>query len=61
MKVKKNRKNAQSNINLCVSILRKRKRNYYKNLNEKHVTDKEIFWKANVRKQICLLEEIILS
>ena len=31
--------------NFCVSLLRKTKRRYYENLNEKSVTDNKLFWK----------------
>ena len=32
--------------NYCVSLLRKSKRGYYKNLNIKNVTDNKLFWKS---------------
>ena len=32
--------------NLCVSLLRKTKRSYYSNLNEKNVIDNRKFWKT---------------
>ena len=32
--------------NYCISLLRKTKKNYYSNLNEKKITDNKTFWKA---------------
>ena len=32
--------------NYCVSLLRKTKRSYYENLNERNVTDTKNFWKT---------------
>ena len=32
-------------INFCVSFLRKTKKRYYKNLNEKSVVNNKLFWK----------------
>ena len=32
--------------NYCVSLLRKTKKNYYKNFNEKKITDNKTFWKT---------------
>ena len=32
--------------NYCVSLLRKTKKNYYSNLNEKKTTDNKTFWKT---------------
>ena len=34
--------------NLCMSILRKKKRDYFGNLNNKIVTDNRKFWKTKV-------------
>ena len=33
-------------INFCVSLLRKTKKRYYENLNEKFVVDNKLFWKT---------------
>ena len=33
-------------INFCVSLLRKIKKRYYENLNEKFVIDSKLFWKT---------------
>ena len=33
-------------INFCVSLLRKTKKRYYENLNEKSVVDNKLFWKT---------------
>ena len=32
--------------NLCVTLLRKSKRQYFDNLNEKNICDKKKFWKV---------------
>ena len=32
--------------NFCVSLLRKTKKQYYQNLNEKSVVDNKLFWKT---------------
>ena len=32
--------------NFCVSLLRKTKKRYYENLNEKFVEDNKLFWKT---------------
>ena len=41
-----NRKKYSKQSNYCVSLLRKTKRTYYGNLNEKEVTDNRKFWKT---------------
>ena len=33
-------------MNLCVSLLRKTKKNYFSNLKEENVTDNKLFWKT---------------
>ena len=33
-------------LNFCVSLLRKIKKRYYENLNEKFVVDNKLFWKT---------------
>ena len=40
------RKKYTDQRNFCVSLLRKTKRDYYKNLSVKNVTDNGIFWKT---------------
>ena len=41
-----NRRKYSKQRNYCVSLLRKTKRNYYSNLNEKKITDNKKFWKT---------------
>ena len=41
-----NRKRYLKQRNYCVSLLRKTKRNYYSNLNEKNIIDNKKFWKT---------------
>ena len=41
-----NRKAYVKQRNYCVSLLRKTKKSYYSNLNEKNVTDNKTFWKT---------------
>ena len=33
-------------INFCVSLLRKTRKTYYENLNDKSVVDNKLFWKT---------------
>ena len=40
-----NRKLFRKQKNKCVSVLRKSKKDYFANLNEKSITDKKRFWK----------------
>ena len=47
----KNRSNRNRDLfrkqrNLCVSLLRKSKKDYFSNLNEKQITDNKRFWKT---------------
>ena len=47
----KNRSNRNRNLfrkqrNLCVSLLRKSKKGYFSNLNEKQITDNKLYWKT---------------
>ena len=42
----KNRIRYTKQINFCVSLLRKTKKRYYENLNEKFVVDNKLFWKT---------------
>jgi hypothetical protein len=66
-----NRKKYCKQRNLCGSLLRKSKRDYYGNLNEKLVTDNKTFWrtvkpflsdKIQMKEKITLIEhETILS
>ena len=47
----KNRRNRNRGLfrkqrNLCVSLLRKSKKDYFSNLNEKQITDNKSFWKT---------------
>ena len=41
-----NRKLFSKQRNKCVSLLRKSKKDYFENLNEKNITDKKHFWKT---------------
>ena len=41
-----NRENFNKQRNYCVHLVRKSKREYYGNLNEKNVTDNKTFWKT---------------
>ena len=41
-----NRKNYNKQRNYCVTLLRKVKKEYYDNQDEKHVTDNKTFWKT---------------
>ena len=41
-----NRKRYTKQRNFCVSLLRKTKKRYYENLNEKFVVDNKLFWKT---------------
>ena len=41
-----NPKRFSKQINECVSLLRKSKKDYFANLNEKNITDNKRFWKA---------------
>ena len=41
--------------NLCVSLLGKTKREYYRNLDEKNICDSKTFWKV-VNEKITLIE-----
>ena len=41
-----NRKRYTKQRNFCVSLLRKTKKRYYENLNEKFVVDNQLFWKT---------------
>ena len=52
--------------NFCVNLLRKAKRDYYKNLDIKHITDNKKFWKTvrplfsekhNISRNITLVED----
>ena len=42
----KNRIRYTKQRNFCVSLLRKTKKRYYENLNEKSVVDNKLFWKT---------------
>ena len=44
-KTVENRKNYNKQRNYCVTPLRKFKKEYYGNLDEKYVTDNKTFWK----------------
>ena len=58
---KENRKLFCKQRNKCVSLLRKSKKDYFANLNEKNITDKKRFWKTVkpfLSKEIHLLERI---
>ena len=41
-----NKRKFSNQRNYCVSLLRKTKKNYYSNLNEKKITDNKTFWKT---------------
>ena len=41
-----NKRKYSKQRNYCVSLLRKTKKNYYNNLNEKKITDNQSFWKT---------------
>ena len=41
-----NKRKYSKQRNYCVSLLRKTKKNYYNNLNEKKITDNKTFWKT---------------
>ena len=41
-----NKRKYSKHRNYCVSLLRKTKKTYYSNLNEKKSTDKKTFWKT---------------
>ena len=41
-----NKRKYSKQQNYCVSLLRKTKKNYYSNLNEKKITDNKTFWKT---------------
>ena len=41
-----NKRKYSKQRNYCVSLLRKTKKNYYSNLNEKKITDNKTFWKT---------------
>ena len=41
-----NRRAYNIQINYCVSLIQKTKRDYYSNLNHEQVTDNKIFWKT---------------
>ena len=41
-----NKRKDSKQQNYCVSLLKKIKKNYYSNLNEKKITDKKTFWKT---------------
>ena len=43
---KENRKLYAKQRNYCVSLLRKTKKAYYRNLNERKVSDDKLFWKT---------------
>ena len=54
---KENRKLYAKQRNYCVSLLRKTKKAYYENLNERKVSDNKLFWKTvkpfTIRKIQC--------
>ena len=63
--MKENRKLYSKQRNYCVSLLRKTKKSYYKNLDERKSSDKKLYWKAvkpalseifNSREKINLIE-----
>ena len=41
-----NRIRSTKQRNFCVSLLRKTKKRYYENLNEKSIVDNKLFWKT---------------
>ena len=41
-----NKRKYSKQRNYCVSLLRKTKKNYYSNLNEKEIKDNKTFWKT---------------
>ena len=41
-----NKRKYSKQQNYCVSLLRKTKKSYYNNLNEKKITDNKTFWKT---------------
>ena len=41
-----NKRKYSKQRNYCVSLLRKPKKNYYSNLNEKKITEDKTFWKT---------------
>ena len=45
-KTEENRRDYNKQRNYCVTLLRKAKKGYYGNLDEKHVTDSKTFWKT---------------
>ena len=45
-KSEENRKLLSKQRNKCVSLLRKSKKDYFANLNEKNITDNKRFWKT---------------
>ena len=60
----KNRKLFCKQRNKCVSLLRKSKKDYFENLNEKNITDNKRFWKTVkpfLSKKIHLSERINLT
>ena len=59
-----NRKLFCKQRNKCVSLLRKSKKGYFENLNEKNITDNKRFWKTVkpfLTKKIHLPERINLT
>ena len=65
-RIEENRKLFCKQRNMCVSLLRKSKTDYFENVNEKNITDNERFWKTvkpffskkiHVPKRINLTEE----
>ena len=63
--MKENRKLYSKQRNYCVSLLRKTKKSYYKNLDERKSSDNKLYWKAvkpalseifNSREKINLIE-----
>ena len=62
-----NRKLYAKQRNYCVSLLRKIKKAYYENLDERKVSDSKLLWKTvrplpsekfNARERICLFEMV---
>ena len=59
-----NRKLYAKQRNYCVSLLRKTKKTYYENLDERKVSDNKLFWKTakpSLSEQLNARERISLS
>ena len=62
-KTEENRSNYSKQRNLCVTLLRKSKRKYFGNLNEKHLCDIKKFWsvvKPLLSNKVVSNEKIVL-